>query len=932
MKINRIQLKNYRNHREKIVEFREGINLLLGKNGTGKSSIFEALGIAMFDIEPRDKSLKNAVNKGAKTATITVEFIGNDDNEYIVERKIGGQSKVILKEKNGTVLSERKDDVIRKIGVLAGIKGKNIKEIFRNVISANQNDIIGVFNETPSSRKELFNKIFDTEVYEQLYSILQLSEKKYNEQILSFESKVEILEKQIEEYAGKDLELEKVKKEIENLENELSKLKEKAARYDEKKKSLEEKINRLKEYEHKLDSLKLKEEVLQEKILKLEKDIDQSLKAKEIVMKSEEGYRKYKELEYEIENNSQKEKELILREKKKREIQEKIKRLESSEELLSEKLKTAEKRVGEEKEIINNKKDELEKLNEIYQKINVELVETEKQLKEQMNIKEKIDNEYDSYNILLEKRKNNLEIITEKEKKLQKLEELKVKLLEYEKNKEYLSNKLKEKEELKNKIREIQIKIENLKNSKEELKDGICPILNEKCLNLEQKKEGNNYFDVEIERLNKTVNEYVKQLELHKNIENEIAENDGNVIEIKSNISAIKKEIENIENIELENKTIENQINEIKEKYGDIREKRGKITAEINEISAKNAELKNELNNIFKNIKKYRNEINEKQNFILEITRKTEEYKSKILNIKSKRISLIDELKAYGDIEIEIEEIREIIERLKTERKRYKIDYDNYLKNKELSNKIEELKVAKQIEEENLENLKNTIQEVKEKILSFEKDEKLEAELKELNQKIKILYTDISEMNKILGGKRNERENLINILNELNKKEKERKEYIDKVQYFKKKLKLTKEFRENIKAMGKYVSERVTNIISTYATNNYREITGKNEVIIWDSSRDYLVILRDEIKGDRDFSILSGGEQVSVAISIRIALATFLSNANFYILDEPTSNLDEERKNLLAENLKKMLKNIEQAFIVTHDGTFSEMAENIINL
>ena len=50
------------------------------------------------------------------------------------------------------------------------------------------------------------------------------------------------------------------------------------------------------------------------------------------------------------------------------------------------------------------------------------------------------------------------------------------------------------------------------------------------------------------------------------------------------------------------------------------------------------------------------------------------------------------------------------------------------------------------------------------------------------------------------------------------------------------------------------------------------------------------------------------------------------------ILDEPTNNLDIERKKLLAEYMGEILNNLEQSIIVTHDDTFREMAEKIIEL
>ena len=46
MKINKIILENYRIHKKREFEFGKGINLVLGRNGAGKSSILEAIAAA----------------------------------------------------------------------------------------------------------------------------------------------------------------------------------------------------------------------------------------------------------------------------------------------------------------------------------------------------------------------------------------------------------------------------------------------------------------------------------------------------------------------------------------------------------------------------------------------------------------------------------------------------------------------------------------------------------------------------------------------------------------------------------------------------------------------------------------------------------------------------------------------------------------------
>ncbi len=121
--------------------------------------------------------------------------------------------------------------------------------------------------------------------------------------------------------------------------------------------------------------------------------------------------------------------------------------------------------------------------------------------------------------------------------------------------------------------------------------------------------------------------------------------------------------------------------------------------------------------------------------------------------------------------------------------------------------------------------------------------------------------------------------------------------------------------------------------IEILATDNFRKITGRGERIVWsnedkDKYMVYLVSDTSELK----FEQLSGGEQVAVAISIRSAMSNLFTDSKFSIFDEPTNNLDKEKKQSLADSIGEILKNLEQSIIVTHDDTFQEMAEKVIYL
>ena len=76
-----------------------------------------------------------------------------------------------------------------------------------------------------------------------------------------------------------------------------------------------------------------------------------------------------------------------------------------------------------------------------------------------------------------------------------------------------------------------------------------------------------------------------------------------------------------------------------------------------------------------------------------------------------------------------------------------------------------------------------------------------------------------------------------------------------------------------------------------------------------------------------DLESLSGGEQVSIALALRLGMSHLLgsSNLNFMILDEPTAHLDNERRKSLVNVLSQLTSLKEddssmQFIIITHDA------------
>ena len=135
--------------------------------------------------------------------------------------------------------------------------------------------------------------------------------------------------------------------------------------------------------------------------------------------------------------------------------------------------------------------------------------------------------------------------------------------------------------------------------------------------------------------------------------------------------------------------------------------------------------------------------------------------------------------------------------------------------------------------------------------------------------------------------------------------------------------------RDVLKQAGPLVTESYLYNISIEANQLFREITGEaGRALKW--SRDYEIILEEE-GHERSFQNLSGGEQMAAALSVRLALLKQLSDIRLAFFDEPTVNMDQERRERLAQQIGQV-QHFDQLFVISHDDTFEETVDHIIHI
>jgi exonuclease SbcC len=139
----------------------------------------------------------------------------------------------------------------------------------------------------------------------------------------------------------------------------------------------------------------------------------------------------------------------------------------------------------------------------------------------------------------------------------------------------------------------------------------------------------------------------------------------------------------------------------------------------------------------------------------------------------------------------------------------------------------------------------------------------------------------------------------------------------------------TEFMRDILKKAGPEVTKSYVAHISVEANGFFREITGDaTRTLRWSS--DYEIILEED-GYERSFVNLSGGEQMVAALSVRLALLKQLSDIRIAFFDEPTVNMDAERRENLARQIGQV-RHFNQLFVISHDDTFEEAVDHVLIL
>ncbi len=869
MKINRIDLENIKKYTSTSVELSSGINFISGKNGAGKTTIIESIGFALFDYKVTKQNFAQYfIRKGEKKGQVRIYFTDKFGDEYITDRKIAissaGSSWTIKSNKDGeeiAVVSKDEDVKAWLKNHLEFYPDDNITDIYANIVSVPQGEFTVAFLETDTTRKAIFDPIFNLESYRNAYNNIKLE--------AGVTIEIRNIENEINVRLGEIKRLDEAQAEMQKL---LSDVKLEQKEYEEKHKVFEglksdfDTMDKNKQLYEKLDTDKKIQEVQIEKtdeyIIQKSKDIEVSKLALEMVSKHQNDYEEYAKLENQKTELDKKFKDFI---KAKESILQFDNRIETG----AYKIEERDAAIEKERQELNIKKQELIKNNAENETLRAKLLEETSEI------------EKDKKNI--DKLKSDMNYIAQNSIKLQ---HLKKDILNLLRNFETPRRELK--------------KLEDIKQASKNIKDS--EITNEATL---------------------------KNIEIIINIANELItakvsetkESDQEIEKITKEIEQISTKIKNISEVLADTSlnVDESIIAKIFEKHYDE-----KINT-FNNVNLKYEKLKTELEHKEIQLEKEKEEYKNKQTQIKNEEEEKNKWVIALEKLKIDRDEMLSSFAQFENIESKMDAVNEKLFKLKPVN-------EIYISNKSEAEKYEKLMVDLNFLESNKKvkgtNLKKLVEELDniKKVFDLDKYSSIKYRFEEdrqqiikLEEQLKTHKEQLEKYNKEIEYMKGIKQTIVEDENKIKKLEK-----VNEV---------IKKLRNVIKNAPEHIAEILIQNVANKASEIYSGIAADSSKLDWE--KNYEVVLKDltdEVEIRKEFKQLSGGEQITAALAIRIAMLELLTKLGIGILDEPTINMDTNRRERLAEVIESIGSNFRQLIIVSHDDTFQSVTENVVVL
>lgn len=163
--LKKIILKNFRQHTDKTIDFKDGFNLIRGANESGKSTVLSAAAYALYGSKALSESLDSVVtwDQPVNSLKVTLEFEFAGVDYTITRGKAGAEVKF------GSELITGQTETVKFVETLFGVNA----DVASKLMLANQGTIRGALEGGPKATMELIESLADFDIIENLVERMQ---------------------------------------------------------------------------------------------------------------------------------------------------------------------------------------------------------------------------------------------------------------------------------------------------------------------------------------------------------------------------------------------------------------------------------------------------------------------------------------------------------------------------------------------------------------------------------------------------------------------------------------------------------------------------------------------------------------------------------------------------------------------------------------
>lgn len=271
MKVEHLSVEHFKPYEDTDLTLSPGVTVIHGLNGSGKSSLLEAMFFALYGTDALEGPTADAVTTGEDTTRVELAF-SHDGKQYSLERELRIQEGRVSRHDCTLETPEETIDGVTDVEKAITALLRMDSEAFLNCAYVRQGDVNALIDATPDERQDMIDALLQLGALERYRERAADARLGVEDVLADRRSRLDQLESDIAEAEAEELptKLNELESDIANIESEIDRLEDNREAAQESLSDAEETLNRYEERREELEAIEEDIEQLEAEIQEIE--------------------------------------------------------------------------------------------------------------------------------------------------------------------------------------------------------------------------------------------------------------------------------------------------------------------------------------------------------------------------------------------------------------------------------------------------------------------------------------------------------------------------------------------------------------------------------------------------------------------------------------------------------------------------------------